>query len=132
MKNYYYNPKTQDLMIFDSTTNEIDVLEVLRGIRVITSSEIQNPVDDDGHKTRPRFSDEKVGPKPGRKRGPKPASAKTRKPRVIVCKNCGEKGHFTKTCKNAPVQSPPPPASKDLPDEEVTKIAREERQGDTP
>jgi hypothetical protein len=128
MKNYYYNPKTQDLMIFDTSSNQIDVLEVLRGIRVITSSEIQNPVDDDGHKTRPRFSDEKTGPKPGKKRGPKPASAKSRKPRVIVCKNCGEEGHFAKTCKNAPAQRPPPPTSKELPDEEVTKIAREERE----
>ncbi|MGB6690109.1 MAG: hypothetical protein WBE76_19905 [Terracidiphilus sp.] len=41
MKKYYYNPKTQDLMIFDTEHNEIDVLEVLKGIHVITSSEIR-------------------------------------------------------------------------------------------
>jgi hypothetical protein len=47
MKNYYYNPKTQDLMIFDTESNQIDVLEVLKGIRVITSSEMRNPDGDE-------------------------------------------------------------------------------------
>jgi len=56
MKNYYYNPKTQDLMVFDNTTNEMEILEVLKGIRVITSSEIMRPTDDDGRRTRPRPS----------------------------------------------------------------------------
>jgi hypothetical protein len=125
MKNYYYNPKTQDLMIYDSTTNEMDVLEVLRGIRVITSSEIQNPVDDDGHRTRPRFSDNKVGPKPGTRRAqstcskcgkkghrsnacPGGQSAEpAKKGGKWKCKNCGELGHSAKTCKNPPKESPP-------------------------
>ena len=42
------------------------------------------------------------------------------------CKNCGELGHSAKTRKNLPKQSPPLP--KELPDEEIEKIAREERQ----
>jgi hypothetical protein len=36
MKNYYFNPKTHDLLIFDTESNTIDVLKVLKGIRVIT------------------------------------------------------------------------------------------------
>ena len=43
MKNYYFNPKTHDLLIFDTEGNEIVVLERMTGIRVFTSSELRDP-----------------------------------------------------------------------------------------
>ena len=47
MKNYYFNPKTQDLHIFDPETKEMLVLERIEGIRVLTTSEIDRPVRED-------------------------------------------------------------------------------------
>ena len=126
MKNYYFNPKTQDLMIFDSSTNQIDVLEVLKGIRVITSSEMQHPEGDEPVKHWKNSSwDPEIG-KAGYKgeRLKKAKKAKTKG--KWTCKNCGERGHSAKTCKN-PQRPLPPPLSKELPDKEVQKIAEEER-----
>jgi hypothetical protein len=137
MKNYYYNPKTQDLTIFDTESKEMLVLERLLGIRVITSSELDDPTPGDERKAYSNFNyDPKTGKANNRgehkKWVPKKTHiAKKRAGRVSTCKNCGEQGHFAKTCKNPPKQSPPP-LPKELPDEEVTKIAREERQADSP
>src|SRR5579884_3411293 len=112
MKNYYFNPKTQDLMIFDTSTNQIDVLEVLKGIRVITSSEMQNP---DGIEPVRKWKNSVWDPKSGKARpqyGGRRKKAKStklaRKGGKRACKNCGELGHLSKTCKNAPKVVPPP------------------------
>jgi hypothetical protein len=43
VKNYYFNPKTHDLLIFDTEGNEIVVLERMTGIHVFTSSELRDP-----------------------------------------------------------------------------------------
>jgi hypothetical protein len=42
MKNYYYNQKTQDLLVFDTEGNEVLVLERISGIRVFTRSELKD------------------------------------------------------------------------------------------
>jgi hypothetical protein len=47
MKNYCYNPKTQDITIFDTETKEILVLERLLGIRVLTTSDLESPGGDE-------------------------------------------------------------------------------------
>jgi hypothetical protein len=47
MKNYYYNPKTQDLTIFDTETKEMLVLERLLGVRVLTTSDLDSPGGDE-------------------------------------------------------------------------------------
>ena len=123
MKNYYFNPKTQDLMIFDNSTNQIDVLKVLKGIRVITSSEIQNPTDEEGRISRGSHISDRPRKKYTRRAKPaKPA----KKGGKWKCKNCGELGHSAKTCKN-PTRSLPPPSQQELPAEEVQRIAQEER-----
>jgi hypothetical protein len=76
MKNYYFNPKTQDLHIFDPDNKEMLVLERIEGIRVLTSSEISRPTDDEGHVSRPRAS------------APRGEESKPR-----LCKKCGKEGH---------------------------------------
>jgi hypothetical protein len=43
MKNYYYNPKTQDLTIFDTESKDLLVLERLLGVGVLTSSDLERP-----------------------------------------------------------------------------------------
>ncbi len=45
--------------------------------------------------------------------------------RTITCKNCGEAGHFAKTCKKEPRSAPP-----QLPDSAIQEIAREEREAE--
>jgi hypothetical protein len=140
MKNYYYNPKTQDLMIFDTENNSIDVLEVLRGIRVITSSEIHGAWSgksgsEDFNQEAPvkvykkrlsKANKRKCGKcgKPGHRSdncekfvSDIPAPRKKAKGGKWKCKNCGELGHSAKTCKN--------PAK--LPDAEIESIVKEER-----
>jgi hypothetical protein len=109
MKNYYYNPKTQDLMIFDTESNQIDVLEVLKGIRVITSSEMRNPDGDEPVKHWKNSvwdpEDGKAHPNydgPSRHARQKKVANPEKKGRSgkWKCKNCGELGHSAKTCKN--------------------------------
>ncbi|HEV3219566.1 MAG TPA: hypothetical protein VGZ48_07325 [Candidatus Acidoferrales bacterium] len=151
MKNYYYNPKTRDLTIFDTETKEMLVMELLTGIHVLTQHEIDNPGGDEPVK---KWHNSAWNPKTGKagygqKKLKKSAAAKKcgychstehrgkncpnkptgRKPKVKgtkVCKNCGEPGHMAKTCKNQPKVSPAISPEK-LPDEEIEAIAREER-----
>jgi hypothetical protein len=130
MKNYYYNPKTQDLTIFDTESKEMLVLERLLGVRVLTTSDLDSPGGDEPvkkWKNHDRDADAGKAKRYYKTRKPKAEKpAKTRAARVLTCKKCGGEGHFAKTCKNTPVQSSPLP--KELPDEEVTKIAREEQE----
>ena len=78
MKNYYFNPKTQDLHIFDPEKKEMLVLERIEGIRVLTTTDIDRPTDDEGRTTRPRQAAiDKLGT--------------LKKPRV--CGKCGKEGH---------------------------------------
>lgn len=44
MKNYYFDPKSQDLYIFDPSAKEMLVLERIVGVHVLTSSEIERPI----------------------------------------------------------------------------------------
>jgi hypothetical protein len=148
MKNYYYNPKTRDLTIFDTESKEMLVLERIEGIRVLTSSELMDPTrvsrDEDFNQEAPvkvykkhfdSAQKRKCGKcgKPGHRSyscgkfvsPPRETTAPAKKGGKWKCKNCGELGHGAKTCKNP--KASPPPTSKELPDEEVTKIAREER-----
>lgn len=142
MKNYYFNPKTQDIMIFDTERNEIDVLEVLRGIHVITSSEIRGAWSgkngsEDFNQEAPVKAYKKIVAKAKRKcsKCGKPghqanscdkfvsdAPELRKKPRSgkWKCKNCGELGHSAKTCK-APVRE------RSLPENEIENIVSEER-----
>ena len=82
MKNYYYDPKSRELMIFDTESNEILRLEVISGIHVITSSEIKHPTN---------FHESDVA----RERG---GGGERRGKRH--CKKCGEAGHRSDNCPN--------------------------------
>lgn len=73
-KNYYYDPKSRDLAVFDTETNEIFVLERIEGIRVLGGSEIDRPADDDSRPARPL-----------------PPIKKDQRQRF--CKKCGQPGH---------------------------------------
>ena len=44
MKNYYRNPKTQDLIIYDSITNEIFILEKIKNIQVFLEDDLLHPI----------------------------------------------------------------------------------------
>jgi hypothetical protein len=111
MKNYYYNLKTQDLMIFDTESKEMLVLERLLGVRVLTTSDLDTPGGDEPVKHwknavwEPKSG--KARPNYGGAKAKKTASAKKRATRVSICKKCGGQGHFAKTCKKPPAQSPP-------------------------
>lgn len=106
MKNYYYNPKTQDLMIFDTESNQIDVLEVLRGIRVITSSEMRNPNGDEPVK---HWANAVYNPKDGKAHPDYKGSAAREKKESAYekelakakkrkCGKCGKSGHRSDNC----------------------------------
>ena len=150
MKNYYYNQKTQDLLIFDTEGNEILVLERLTGIRVFTSSEIRDASGDEPVK---HWKNSNWDPKAGKAgyHGEKAGKAhksptckkcgekghrsnhctdgksgkKVRSGRQWTCKNCGELGHSAKTCKNPPTAGAAP--SEKLPDQQIDEIVRVER-----
>jgi hypothetical protein len=120
MKNYYFNPKTQDLHIFDPEAKEMLVLERIEGIRVLTSSEIDRPVREDTEYKKHNWNPVTGKAKKFEKRAKsasKPAKKSTRAARKLMCKNCGGEGHFAKTCKN--------PAK--LPASEIGNIVQEER-----
>lgn len=146
MKNYYYNPKTRDLTIFDTESKEMLVLERIEGIRVLTSSEIDQPGGDEPvkHWRNSAWDAEngKAGYKGQRRKAAKAAAKKCgychktdhrgkdcpdkptgkKSGRTFTCKNCGEQGHIAKTCKKEPRSAPP-----QLPDSAIQEIAREER-----
>ncbi len=92
MLNYYFNQKSQDLVIFDTEKREVLVLEVLRGIRVLTSSEMQHPAYDT------EWSNSAYDPVSGKAKRSSP-----------TCKHCGEEGHRSNHCphgKKAQTQRP--------------------------
>jgi hypothetical protein len=114
MKNYYFNQKTQDLMIFDTESREMLVLERIEGIRVLTSSELRSPGGDEPVK---KWSNSVWDPTTGKagykgqrlKKAKKVKAAKpAKKGGKWKCKNCGELGHGAKTCKNPQRPVPPP------------------------
>lgn len=143
MKNYYFNPKTQDLMVFDVESHTIDVLEVLKGIRVITSSEMRSGWD--GKNDSEAFNQEapvktykkqlaiaknrrcgKCGKQGHRSDNCEkfvsnlPKHVKKGRSGKWKCKNCGELGHSAKTCKAEPKQT-------ELPAKEIENIVAAER-----
>lgn len=147
MKNYYYNPKTRDLTIFDTESKEMLVLERIEGIRVLTSSEIDHPTgepvkhwansayDPGTGKAGYRGERARKAVKPKKKCGychstehrgkdcpKKPGSSRPKSARVIKCHKCGETGHIAKTCTKA---APP-----QLPDSEIENIVKTEREID--
>jgi Zinc knuckle len=101
MKNYYYNPKTRDLMIFDAETKEMMVLERIEGIRVVTSSEIDRPGGDEPVK---KWRNSDWDPEAGRARyGRRPTGDDAPRKK---CGYCHETTHRGKDCPNkAPVKS---------------------------
>jgi len=104
MKNYYFNPKTQDLHIFDAGTKEMLVLERIEGIRVLTSSEIDHPV-----KEEKEYKNHNWNPATGKAKKHRKAKA-AKQPKTKgkwTCKNCGERGHSAKTCTKPKVELPP-------------------------
>lgn len=146
MKNYYYNQKTQDLLIFDTEGHEILVLERMTGIRVFTSSELKDPPpvshDQDFNQEAPvkvykkyvtkaskKTRKCKNCGKAGHRSDGCPEGGKAKKGGKWKCKNCGELGHSAKTC-TKPAVAPAP--TEELPANEIDKIAREERQDETP
>ena len=118
MKNYYFNPKTQDLHIFDPETKEMLVLESIEGIRVLTTSEVDRAVREDteykNHNWDPVTGKAK---KNGGKHVKQKAAKLEKKGGKWKCKNCGELGYSAKTCKNP----------EKLPDQEIKNIVNEER-----
>ena len=149
MKNYYYNPKTQDLLIFDTEGNEILVLERMTGIRVFTSSELKDPApvshDQDFNQEAPVKVYKKYVAKDKKRKPPTCSKCGEKGHRSHLCpngksggkkggkwkcKNCGELGHSAKTC-TKPAVAPAAP-SEELPANEIDKIAREERHEETP
>lgn len=125
MKHYYFNPKTQDLHIFDTESKDLMVLERIAGIRVLTSSELDSPTDEPVKHWKNSVWDPKDGkahsnydgPSHRAKKSEEPKKKSTRAARKLICKNCGKEGHFAKTCKN-PVK---------LPDVEIENIVKDER-----
>lgn len=128
MKHYYFNPKTQDLHIFDTESKDLMVLERIAGIRVLTSSELDSPTDEPVKHWKNSVYDPKDGKAHPSYDGPsnrarhvkkseEPKKKSTRAARKLICKNCGKEGHFAKTCKNEPKLS----------DAEVESIVSEER-----
>jgi hypothetical protein len=117
MKHYYFNPKSQDLHIFDTESKDLMVLERIVGIRVLTSSELDRPTDEpvkhwansaydpkDG-KAHPNYD----GPSNRAKRAKKsiePKEKVARAARKLMCKKCGRESHFAKTCTNPPKAAP--------------------------
>lgn len=153
MKNYYYNQKGGELAIYDTETKELLLLERIVGLRVFTSSELENPKN--GGDSVLGSTDFNEGRRPVRQWGgrlprakkgvkkcgychktdhrgkdcPNKPGPKKKEPtakRTTTCKNCGEKGHIAKTCKNAPRSAPP-----QLPESEIQEIVKEERQIET-
>ena len=97
---YYFNQKTEDFVILDSTTREVTILEKLEGIRVITSSEMANPTHEP--KKYKNHNWDSVSGK-ARKYTKKPKAERKKS----ACKVCGKTGHNRKTC---PANAAPPPA----------------------
>jgi hypothetical protein len=56
MKNYYYNQKTQDLIVYDTERNEVLAMERITGIHVFTSSELKDPARAAAQAPRTAFS----------------------------------------------------------------------------
>lgn len=140
MKNYYYNPKTQDLTIFDTESKDLLVLERLLGVRVLTTSDLEQPGGDEPvKKWKNHDYDPIVGKakRHGRKsstcskcgsvghRSDNCLSNPAKKGGKWTCKNCGEKGHSAKKCPNPPAKAAI--KTEELPPEEIQKIAQEER-----
>lgn len=115
MKHYYFNPKTQDLSIFDTESKDLMVLERIVGIRVLTSSELDSPIDEpvkhwknsvynpedgkahsDYNGSSPRVKSESAYEKELTK-------AKKRK-----CGKCGKTGHRSDNCDKFVSDSPAP------------------------
>lgn len=111
MKHYYFNPKTQDIHIFDTESKELLVLERIIGVRVLTTSDIESAGDDEPVK---HWKNSVWDPKSGVARDPGERKKRIAKKamkrgggRTITCKKCGEQGHFAKTCTKADTQSEP-------------------------
>jgi hypothetical protein len=103
MKNYYFNPKTQDLHIFDPESKEMLVLERIEGIRVLTSSEIDKPVREESEYRNHNWDPDSGKARPSHRVAKSDGAPKAKRAaRTAHCKNCGADGHFAKTCKNPP------------------------------
>jgi len=111
MKHYYFNPKTQDLTIFDTESKDLMVLERILGIRVLTSSDLDSPGGDEPVKHWKNSNWEPKAGKAGYK-GEIAAKAAKREKKAEKrggkwkCKNCGELGHSAKTCTKPPTVAP--------------------------
>lgn len=107
MKNYYYNPKSRDLTIFDTETKELLLLERIEGIRVLTSSELDHPTSEPVEKWHNNGYDPESGKSRYglKKRSGKGMEEYVKKANGYRCSICGKTGHSMRTCdvpKNAP------------------------------
>jgi hypothetical protein len=113
MKKYYYNQKSQDLLIFDTDSKDLMVLERIVGIRVLTSSDLDNPTDEpvkhwansvynpkDG-KAHPDYNGSSPRVKSESAYEKEVAKAKKRK-----CGKCGKPGHRSDNCEKFVSESP--------------------------
>lgn len=51
MLSYYRNPKTEDLIIWDSEENEVFIIEKIRKVRAFVEKDLFSPTGDDGKPT---------------------------------------------------------------------------------
>jgi len=105
MKNYYFNPQNRDLIIYDTDAQDVQIVERIEKVRVWVKGEVrlgdfdgENPNDtpERAFASRGLYTNHNL---------PKKSAASKEKPAPkesdgkMHCKNCGEPGHFAKTCK---------------------------------
>lgn len=112
MKNYYSDPMTRNLIVHDTESGEIRILEKIEKVRMFTVSEVKLGDFDGPNQGAPVDEyDDKGGYENsilrrkavGSSRKPKSATVGRKKP---VCKTCGGSLHGRGTCPMKATQAP--------------------------
>jgi hypothetical protein len=92
MKQYYLNPKTRDLLIFDDQESDITIVERIEKVRVWVKGEIKLGDFDGPNRGKTVEDDDERGGYTNSNYDPK--NGKVRKQRKQqTCKKCGKPGH---------------------------------------